>query len=328
MLASTLFTVDANGSPLQVWNAMTYSGVSFSFTGVVTLTIRFTTTSITSYDINPHSLQLPSKQLDNQTVQVQLDRPAKFELLVNNGATMYVTNQALYVFADAPETDVPDPDDPSIYYYGPGEYYGNTSATVMTINANETRRGMYLAPGARLNVALQINTVNPFKIWGRGFLYNSWQNKTQGVPSTYGPYAIAVCAMNLELRDFISFGAQSHYLTISYCHGQVDYNISVHNVKQMTTAAETDAFRICGPVSGITVPRQTNTTQHCDALASTGSHSLSSALTTACLRPPRLRVDCTDQRRVRDQQRRRQKTSAHIAMPRRPFAPICGMCSD
>ena len=83
------------------------------------------------------------------------------------------------------------------------------------------------------------------------------QNKTQGVPSTYGPYAIAICAMNLELRDFISFGAQSHYLTISYCHGQVNYNISVHNVKQMTTAAETDAFRICGPVSGITVHART-----------------------------------------------------------------------
>ena len=189
-------------------------------------------------------------QVDAHTVKVQLTQPAKFELVVNGGINNYQTNQTLYVFADAPETDVPDPDDPTVYYIGPGSHYGNTSATVWTIYANETRRGIYLAPGARLNAALAIHTSSPFRVWGRGFLYNSFQNKTA---LDYGPYAIALCATNVALSDFIAFGAQSHFVTFSYCYGQVYYNITVDNLKMMTTAAQTDAFRMCGPVSGITV---------------------------------------------------------------------------
>jgi|GEM_PF-2649630 len=47
----------------------------------------------------------------------------------------------LLLFADAPETEIPDPDDPKVHYYGPGLH----RAGVIELHDGET---LYLAPGA------------------------------------------------------------------------------------------------------------------------------------------------------------------------------------
>ena len=40
----------------------------------------------------------------------------------------------------------------------------------MTITNNDSHRGLYIAPGGQLNAVLTVDTLKPFKIWGRGYL--------------------------------------------------------------------------------------------------------------------------------------------------------------
>ena len=244
---SNVFTVVANNVSLFVWNADGYSGVNFAMNGTVDVVVTFSNT-ISVWEINPHSYNLVGKLINNTSLEISLVQPAKFEVVINNGTAAYQTNQTLYVFADAPEVDVPEANDDTVYYIKSGEVYSPTSPWM--ISSNETRRGIYLAPGSRLNAALAINTAHPFKVWGRGFVYNPFQNKTA---TNYGPYSVALCAMNVHLQDFVHFGAQNHIVTISYCYGPINYNITIDNIKLLTTAAETDAFRICGSVNNVVI---------------------------------------------------------------------------
>jgi hypothetical protein len=69
----------------------------------------------------------------------------------------------LLLFADPPETDVPDPDDPKVHYYGPGLH----RAGVIQLHDGET---LYLAPGAIVEGGIFAKEAKNIRIMGRGIL--------------------------------------------------------------------------------------------------------------------------------------------------------------
>ena len=84
----------------------------------------------------------------------------------------YGARNALALFGDAPETDVPDRNDPKVKWFGPGEH----KAGAIRLADGET---LYLAPGAVVHGALHAKGYD-IKVTGRGVLTGVDYPRCQG----------------------------------------------------------------------------------------------------------------------------------------------------
>ncbi len=136
----------------------TTSWTTFSFSGPVTVVVTgLTDTPIKSCRVLPSSYGIQAKISGNQ-VSFRLDRPRKVSVEFDDDIT-----HPMLVFADALETNKPDPNDPNVIYYGPGLHeIGN--------KAIESGKTVYLAGGAYVKGRFKANNVQDVTIRGRGVL--------------------------------------------------------------------------------------------------------------------------------------------------------------
>jgi hypothetical protein len=113
---ATEFSVKANGNPIAVYDAGTFRCAPFAFSGAITVEVSYLAGEIRSFQINPLSKGIVARQNGN-TLTFMLTKPAKLEIQIN-GATSQVAdaNKLLYLFADAPEANVPRADDTDVIY--------------------------------------------------------------------------------------------------------------------------------------------------------------------------------------------------------------------
>ncbi|HSI84492.1 MAG TPA: glycosyl hydrolase family 28 protein [Candidatus Methylacidiphilales bacterium] len=101
--------------------------------------------------VHPVSAGLKPQVIDG-TIRFVMERPAPLTVLLDG-----LDDIALHLFAHKPETDLPDPKDPNVMYYGPGYH----DITTLTIRSGQT---LYLAGGAILRAKLdpgEQGTLNP-----------------------------------------------------------------------------------------------------------------------------------------------------------------------
>jgi len=102
------------------------------------------------------------KAIEGNALALELDRPTKLSIEPAG------RHGGLLLFADAPETDVPDADDPKVHFYGPGVH----RAGVIELQDDET---LYLARGAIVEGGVSANGAKNIRIMGRGILCgNPW----------------------------------------------------------------------------------------------------------------------------------------------------------
>jgi hypothetical protein len=116
----------------------TASWTSFDLHGPCDVHIRRTDRPVTAATVRPLAAGI-APQIERGEVVLRLDRPRKLCIECDGDLT-----DVLFLFANAPETDVPSPADPSVVWFGPGiheigKYYPLKPATTY-----------YLAPGAYL----------------------------------------------------------------------------------------------------------------------------------------------------------------------------------
>jgi cysteine-rich repeat protein len=136
----------------------TTSWTTFSFAGPVTVTVtKLQGPPIGTCEILPSSFGI-TPQVTGNSVTFELDQPRKVSVEFDGDIT-----HPMLVFADALETDVPDPNDPDVMYFGPGlhEIGDTTIGSVKTV---------YLAGGAYVKGRLKANNVQDFALRGRGVL--------------------------------------------------------------------------------------------------------------------------------------------------------------
>ncbi|MFZ4394755.1 MAG: glycosyl hydrolase family 28 protein [Kiritimatiellia bacterium] len=97
---------------------------------------------------------------DGQTLRFTLDRPGQLTVEVNG------MHQALHLFANPLETDLPDPTDPAVRYFGPGVH----APGVIRMTSGQT---VYLAAGALVHGAILAEKADNITIRGRGILDGS-----------------------------------------------------------------------------------------------------------------------------------------------------------
>ncbi len=97
------------------------------------------------------------RSVGGNSVTLELEGPTKLSVEPDG------RHGGLLLFADAPETDVPDAGDPKVHYYGPGVH----RAGVIELGSGET---LYLARGAVVEGGVRAADARGIRIMGRGVL--------------------------------------------------------------------------------------------------------------------------------------------------------------
>ena len=148
---------DAWGGPAQIAEAgnAPYAFACFPVEGPVIVEI---TSPLPLDTVQVRPAQAAAVQrIDKHTMTLSLAGPAKLSIEPDG------RHGGLLLFADEPETAVPDPDDPKVHYYGPGLH----RAGVIELRDGET---LYLAPGAVVEGGIWATDAKAIRVMGRGIL--------------------------------------------------------------------------------------------------------------------------------------------------------------
>ncbi|MBR3177956.1 MAG: hypothetical protein IKF49_00475 [Clostridia bacterium] len=104
--------------------------------------------------------------VENNHVSFTITEPGQYTVVYNNNV-----NKATHIFANPIEKDVPDQNDPNVYYIGPGEW----TMDAIALSDGQT---LYLAGGAVLHTVVSVNNAKNVRICGRGMIdgsdYKAW----------------------------------------------------------------------------------------------------------------------------------------------------------
>lgn len=143
--ASEDYRVEAGGAPVFVYTTPVLRGgpasfAYFDFTGPVNISIT-STRKIDSVTVRPTSCAIKPAVSAN-TISFALSKPANLTIELNGSV-----ERPLHLFAGAPETDRPDPNDKDVIYFGPGVH------EVATLRP-KSGQTVYLAGGAILRAKI------------------------------------------------------------------------------------------------------------------------------------------------------------------------------
>ena len=99
-------------------------------------------------------------QIEDNTIRFAVNKPGQLTVEVNG------THLALHLFANPPESSIPDPNDPKVHYFGPGVHCPG----LIRLESDQT---VYLADGAVVYGAIIAEKVKNISIIGRGILDGS-----------------------------------------------------------------------------------------------------------------------------------------------------------
>lgn len=240
MTSSETASITANGHELFVYDVMvnhqhiwsddampSYTPMTyFDFEGEVTIdiTVPGLGKDVESAAVLPSSYGI-TPTVENGHVTFTITEPGQYTVVYNDNV-----NKATHIFANAPETDVPDPNDPNVYYIGPGEW----TMDAIILEDNQT---LYLAGGAVLHSIVSVNNAENVRICGRGIIdgsdYAAW-NQT-------GSYA----RVPIDLNHAQNVTVEGIALINSNCWNLNSYasrDVTIDNVKIISGRQNGDGF--------------------------------------------------------------------------------------
>lgn len=134
----------------------------FDFKGSVAVKVKPEST-VNSVEILPSRAGITPK-VDGNTISFVISKPGQYFVKINgdsdNGSR---STKNLYIFANAPEVDVPSKDDPNVVYFGPGVY----EHKFYKLESNKT---YYIAGGAFVYGRFYGSELQNVTIRGRGVI--------------------------------------------------------------------------------------------------------------------------------------------------------------
>jgi len=204
---------DVDSGRLEAWMVQpgdlgkAYSFATFDFSGSVTVTVRSLKASLKNLVIRPESAGV-KYTVKGDTIQFQLDKPCTLSIEPKGRIN------PLLLFANAPEVNPPDKDDPNVIYFGPGIH----KPEKIHVGSGQT---LYIAGGAVVKGGVEIAGEN-VTVSGRGILCGAdW-------PWREGPGNMIRLrdSKNITIRDVILRGSWSWTIVPKNCD-----DVLVENVK-------------------------------------------------------------------------------------------------
>lgn len=225
-----LFVYDVMVNHEHIWNANTMPSDTpmtyFDFSGQVTVDIQMPGLNepVESAAVLPTSCGI-SPTVVNGHVSFSVTEPGQYTVVFNGNV-----NKAVHIFANPIETDVPDPDDPDVYYIGPGEW-------TMDAIALEDNQTLYLSGGAVLHSIISVSGAENVRICGRGIIdgsdYPAWTQT--------GSYA----RVPIDLNHAKNVTAEGIILINSNCWNFNSFSsshVTIDNVKIISGRQNGDGF--------------------------------------------------------------------------------------
>ena len=204
----------------------------FAFSGDP-VTIEITVNNnFSSYTIMPSSKAIPSKIKDN-VITYTITEPCTTVLKLNNDKDTHLT-----IFAEAPETDVPDKNAENVIYFEAG-YHEPEGGTVKVTDDTI----VYLEPGALVKARLDVNGKN-VHVYGNGAFLEPLP--TRGTIDGVS-YACMVNASENLLIENVRF-LDAHTFNIVTVNGK---NLKFYGVKLLCNQVSTDGFSIWSAANGV-----------------------------------------------------------------------------
>ena len=207
----------------------------FAFTGepvTVEITVNL---EFDRYTVMPSSKAIPS-EINGNVITYTLTEPCTTVLKLNNDKDTHLT-----IFAEAPETDIPDKNDKNVIYYEAG--YHEPVGGVLVLTSNTT---LYLEPGALVKARVKATGEN-VKICGRGAFIEP--NPTRGM---YGEITQAGYMCSFEdvrggvVQDVRFLEAHCYNLVITKCQ-----DITYEGVKLLCNQVSTDGLSVFSTAKNI-----------------------------------------------------------------------------
>ena len=131
--------------------------------------------------------------IKGQLITLRLSRPGQFTVELDG------THHALHLFADQPETGVPQPGGPNVLYFGPGVHRPGK----IQLKSGQT---VYIAGGAVVYTAIEGRGVSGVRILGRGVIDTSEFERGKGGGSIHLEDCSDVKVDGVILRDSDEYG--------------------------------------------------------------------------------------------------------------------------
>ena len=227
-----LFVYDVMVNHEHIWNANTQPTTTpmtyFDFEGRALISIRMPglPQPVESAVVQPYAAGI-TPEVEDGTVRFLITEPGQYTVVFNGSV-----NRALHIFANPPETDVPDPDDPNVFWIGPGEW-------VMDAIALTDNQTLYLSGGAVLHSIISVANADNVRICGRGIIdgsdYPAWNQ-----PGSYARVPIDVNHSKNVTVEGIGIVNSNCWNFNSYS----SRNVTVDNVKIISGRQNGDGFTL------------------------------------------------------------------------------------
>ena len=225
-----LFVYDVMVNHEHIWNANTIPSSTpmtyFDFRGKVRIEVEMPGLEqpVESAAVLPTAAGIVP-EVETGVVRFELTEPGQYTVVFNDNV-----NKALHIFANPPEENVPDPEDPNVYYIGPGEWV----IDAIMLKDNET---LYISGGAVLHSIITAANADNVRICGRGIIdgsdYPAW-NQT-------GSYA----RVPISLDHSKNVSVEGVIVANSNCWNVNSYsckNVEITNVKVISGRQNGDGF--------------------------------------------------------------------------------------
>ena len=225
-----LFVYDVMVNHEHIWNANTIPSSTpmtyFDFRGKVRIEVEMPGLEqpVESAAVLPTAAGIVP-EVETGVVRFELTEPGQYTVVFNDNV-----NKALHIFANPPEENVPDPEDPNVYYIGPGEWV----IDAIMLKDNET---LYISGGAVLHSIITVANADNVRICGRGIIdgsdYPAW-NQT-------GSYA----RVPISLDHSKNVSVEGVIVANSNCWNVNSYsckNVEITNVKVISGRQNGDGF--------------------------------------------------------------------------------------
>ncbi|MBP5152115.1 MAG: hypothetical protein ILP13_04275 [Lachnospiraceae bacterium] len=225
-----LFVYNVMVNHEHIWNANTQPSDTpvtyFDFEGSASIDIEMPGLSkpVESAEVLPASAGIEPSVKDGH-VLFTITEPGQYTVVYNGSV-----NKATHIFANPLETEIPDANDPNVYYIGPGEW----TMDAISLTDGQT---LYLSGGAVLHSVISVSNADNVKICGRGMIdgsdYPAWNQ-----PGSYARVPI-------DLNHSKNVTVEGITIVNSNCWNFNSYSSSsvrVNNVKIISGRQNGDGF--------------------------------------------------------------------------------------
>ncbi|MCX6971778.1 MAG: glycosyl hydrolase family 28 protein [Verrucomicrobia bacterium] len=174
--------------------------------------------------VHPLSKNIAASIADG-AVHFTLDRPEKLSVAIPG-------LKALYVFAQAPETNPPDANDPSVVTFPAGQI---TETPLLTLEDGQT---LYLPGGAVLKGRIHVQGKSGIRICGHGIFDGSFYDRAAGQSP---PSIILERCPGVLVEDITMVRPQGWMLVLAACQGA-----TVRNLKEIGEVVSSDGIDVVG----------------------------------------------------------------------------------